>query len=242
MDFVVVGGAEQPSDPKANTIWVKTETAIPEYVLSPFTQTKQTEGRVWIQTASSGDVVFDAIKENILTVVVVKAYQCVSGVYTPVSASIYQNGTWTQFSTEIRYLYNAGDECSDITGGWKAYAYRSANSQSTPQAPTVNKYAASMKISMDMGSSTYYGGALFTENSIDMSGYSKLIIDIYAITGALKFRVASSKENGYSIAAGKSVSATGETSIDISSLNSGYIALAIEGASCSVQFRQVRLE
>ena len=242
MNFVVVGGAEQPSNPKENTIWVKTETAIPEYVLSPFSQTKVLEGRVWIQTASAGDVVFDAIKENILTVIIVKAYQCVKGVYKPVTASIYQSEKWTQFSSETRYLYNAGDECTDITGGWQAYAYRSANSQSTAQAPTVNKYAASMKISMDMGSSTYYGGALFTENSIDMSGYTKLVIDVYAITGQLKFRVAAAKENGYTIAAGKVVSATGETSIDISSLSSGYIALAIEGASCSVQFRQVRLE
>ena len=69
------------------------------------------------------------------------------------------------------YLYNEGDECTDITGGWVSknfFNYSGGN------------YAIKQGDCLDYGdnsSSSYGYGGFYTNNKIDLSQYSKMVID-----------------------------------------------------------------
>ena len=45
---------------------------------------------------------------------------------------------WTAIKSQL-YLYNEGDECTDVTGGWQPYAYRMYD-WGTAKVPSVSKY------------------------------------------------------------------------------------------------------
>lgn len=76
------------------------------------------------------------------------------------------------------WLYQDGDECSKVTGGWTAYPYRfGANSATNniAKTPTVTKTAQSIKLFEPSG---YYRGSLFTEQPINMTNYNTLKVHI----------------------------------------------------------------
>ena len=52
IDLTVVGGTTQPENPKNNTIWVKTETAIGTAYLSPTAPEIPAVGDVWVNTTN----------------------------------------------------------------------------------------------------------------------------------------------------------------------------------------------
>jgi hypothetical protein len=73
LNFEVVGGMIQPSDPKENTIWVNTPNEITEWSFSPTEPTEPTDGMIWFETSESGHVPFNALKENAIIVKPFKA-------------------------------------------------------------------------------------------------------------------------------------------------------------------------
>lgn len=117
LNYEVVGGTTQPTSPNTNTIWIKTSTAIPSHCFSPYTQTKDVAGRVWMKTGSAGGVAFDALKDNDLTVNLLGATQCISGKYEQMEAYIYTSSAWTKFSDILTDIiaYNAGTKNVALT-------------------------------------------------------------------------------------------------------------------------------
>ena len=75
------------------------------------------------------------------------------------------------------YLYNAGDLCTDVTGGWKGtgVAYDSSI-YTTKGVPKVTKNSSNMVIepnaNLDASSGVYH-----TTNKINLSKYSRLYLD-----------------------------------------------------------------
>jgi hypothetical protein len=63
LNYTVVGGTSAPSNPKENTIWVNTSTAITSHVFSA-TQPTGSAGMVWIQIGVESGVEFNALKKN----------------------------------------------------------------------------------------------------------------------------------------------------------------------------------
>lgn len=114
LNFQVIGGTTAPSNPKENMIWVNTSTKITSYIFSA-TQPTGSAGMVWISTGTSSTVEFNALKKNGIQVYPLSAKQYISGAWGDVTAMSYQGGEWVGW---ITYLYNEGDECTDITGGW----------------------------------------------------------------------------------------------------------------------------
>lgn len=114
LNFKVVPGSTQPGTAAENTIWVKTEK-INNWYFSATQPEGMQEWDVWFQTGTESAVEFDVLKKNSVIVYPLKAKQMVSGTLKDVTAKSYQNGEWVQW---IRYLYNAGNEYADITGGW----------------------------------------------------------------------------------------------------------------------------
>lgn len=67
------------------------------------------------------------------------------------------------------YLYNEGDECSDLTGGWSKGGY-------TRGSGTLTKNATDMTLYTNMsGSQTV---SVLTNSKIDLTGFNSLCIDV----------------------------------------------------------------
>ena len=81
------------------------------------------------------------------------------------------NGVARQFfsNPEKLYLYNEGDECVNVTGGWNLVGHESGST-------VVTKENDSIKISYTKN--PHYGmwGFMTTKNTIDFSNYSKIHI------------------------------------------------------------------
>lgn len=111
LNFIVVGGTSEPSNPKENTIWVNTDTQITNWEFSP-TEPTGAEGMVWIQTGTSSSKPFNALKKNNITICPMSAKQYIGGTWVSKTIEIYQGGVWCSF---VLYVYKDG-ELSQISG------------------------------------------------------------------------------------------------------------------------------
>lgn len=221
LNFKVVGGTSAPSSPKENTIWVNTSVAITGWVFSATAPSSPAAGLVWIPTGESSAVDFNALKKNGIQVYPVSAKQYVGGAWVDKTAKIYQGGAWKEL---ITYLYNKGNECTDLTGGWAATAAKPSGSGSTAVSPAVTKGTDSITLSMYSGYGNYRIGYLATAKSIDLTNYSKITINVTKLSVKGEIIVSNSKTSGFSKAASMQFS-VGVNVLDISSLNGKYYVL-----------------
>lgn len=132
------------------------------------------------------------------------------------------------------FLYNAGNEYTDITGGWTSNGYTSSR---TVYAGT--KYDTYMYFPAPSDYDSIY--MLGTNNIIQLKNYSKLIVSVESSTNN-HCVVTKSKTNfpsgGNPIAYKELVN--GENELDISSLESGYIALYATTVNSSFKVTKVR--
>ena len=225
LNFKVMGGTTQPENPGENTIWVNTDTEITSWSFSDTEPDSPEEGLVWFFTDTVSDTVsdteFNAIKKNCVMVYLLYAEQYISGAWSNKTAEIYYNGTWKEL---ILYLYNKGDECVNLTGGWAATAIKPSGSGSTAVSPAVTKGTDSITLSLSSGYPNYRIGYLATAKSIDLTYYSKITINVtnFSINGEII--VTNSKTSGFTKVASMRLSA-GVNVLDISSLNGEYYVL-----------------
>lgn len=75
-----------------------------------------------------------------------------------------------------QYLYNAGDEHTDITGGWQARAHPrtapSAAKYSVGVEPTLDKSDSAMTVTFSAPDTS--AGAIETARNIDLAGYKRI--------------------------------------------------------------------
>lgn len=210
LNFEVVGGTSQPSNPKENTIWVNTSTTITSWVFSAEQPSSPKSGMVWIQTGNSSGVSFNALKKNDVQVYPLSAKQYVYYSWKDITSKIYQGGSWKNFVT---YLYDAGDK-SDITGGWGHNHY-----YATSHSLTVNEntFTAQVYNNDGIGYITPY-----TENDINLSAYSRLGITIQSMTnvGLFQFGVGTDVGTNKNFSASKVASSIGTHYCDIQSIAS----------------------
>ena len=131
-------------------------------------------------------------------------------------------------------LYNAGDEFTDITGGWTSSSYTASR---TIYAGT--KYDTYMYFPAPSDNLSMY--MLGTNNIIRLKNYSKLIVSVESST-TNNCIVTKSKTNftsGENTIAYKEL-VNGENELDISSLESGYIALYASALKSSFKVTKVR--
>lgn len=179
LNFKVVGGTEIFTAPGENTIWVNTDTGITGWVLSPAKPEEPVEGMVWISVGTASDVTFNALKKNGIMVYLISASQYVDGAWEPKAAQIYQNGGWSSFSYETLFLYQPGDVCEIVTGGYMAAAMKAGSLTSGQSAPSVTYGDSSMVILPKKSSAlaNYVGGIVRTNSKIDCAQYNTLIFD-----------------------------------------------------------------
>lgn len=168
LNFKIVGNP-QPSNPKLNTIWLDTDVSITSYFFRPTEPENPEVGTVWIITGASSPVAFNALKKNGVMVFPLYAKQYVSGSWKTVSAMSFQDGKWVNWFT---YLYDHGNECTHLTGGWTSTAIKSSQHTTvSAKAPTITRNADSIKAAVSSG-----GGVFHCSEKIDLTDFNTLTV------------------------------------------------------------------
>ena len=123
------------------------------------------------------------------------------------------------------YLYNSGDEYSDITGGWSAL-YKTNTSYWLKA--TVTKASTYLRISAANSSAPRWG-AITTINKIDLSDYESLNFNVtaYKKSGSYTYinmlvMTERLQDGGSYVVLNQKITGTGIVSLDVSSLNGAY--------------------
>ena len=120
LNFKVVGGTTAPANPRENTIWVNTDTAITGWSFSA-TQPTASEGVVWFNIGMASSAAFSVTKKNPVMVYPLSAKQYVGGKWMSKTAKTYQNGAWAEWAYVItsggevlRTMKNVGDGTTTV--------------------------------------------------------------------------------------------------------------------------------
>ena len=242
LNFEVVGGTTQPSSASENTIWVNTSTAITSWIFSATQPTSPSAGMVWIRTGSSSSVDFNALKNNTLKVYPMSAKQYIGGTWIGTTMKLYQGGAWE--STWDGYVYNTGDECFDVTGGWET-AYKSGLESNLKG--TLTKNADHLYLEADAYKEQVWAK---TVRKVNITGRSRLEIEVISFTSSSynptrKFGISdgSSWDGDSNMIASASITGNGTFTLDLSAVSAGeyYICLFDLGVYSKYGVTKVRL-
>lgn len=106
LNLKVVGGTTKPANPRENTIWVNTTTAITGYALSPTQPSTGTEGLVWLKTADTG-IEINIGRKNAVLLHLAMPQVYSGGGWKPVDGYAYTSGMWTKIDNST-YLVRDG--------------------------------------------------------------------------------------------------------------------------------------
>ena len=168
LNFSVVGGTSQPSNPSNNTIWVNTGDTITSWIFSHNQPESPSEGMVWIVNGVSGISEFDAVSDVSLIVQVAGVKQYVNGAWEMKTVNVYQNGAWHSLSI---YLVKNGIDNTEKTGGWDTGVAWGYNSDVV--SPTITFDDGIMKVTYPTNDDLQFGG-ISTKNPIDLTNYNTL--------------------------------------------------------------------
>lgn len=194
LNFSVVGGTSQPSDPKENTIWVNTNEEITGWIFSATEPEAPEDGLVWIVTGQASTVAFNALKKNNLQVYPLSAKQRVGNAWVDVLAKSYQGGEWVDW---IVYLYNKGDECIDLTGGWVGKGMKaSSTSEAAAAEPIITRNDDHILAKLPAAQKS---GVFWTHELVDLTTCSKITVEgeFYAVSSNFALTIWSSNEGTY---------------------------------------------
>jgi len=154
-----------------NDIAIITSTPMSNWILSPDKPygIPRSDGDVWLQYSVSGNT-FNALKQNTMLIAIISAWQYVNGAWANVEAAHYQGGEWVEWESAY-YLFNSGDECEDITGGW-----------TVGNAANSNWSKGTDSIIVGYNGSESVHGWVASNNPLDVKDFSKLYVDV-TVTG-----------------------------------------------------------
>lgn len=225
LNFRVLGGLEPPVSPKANDIWLDTDTTISSWAFSA-TEPQGEEGMVWLTVGSESSVAFNALKKNGLMVYPVSASQYVGGAWANKAAQSWQGGKWVSWWVPGTLFENGIDDTA-VTGGWDSFAYSAGSGF---DGKKVDVSMSSDGIFASFPSARYKSTFIGTKNRVDVAGYTKLSVvfsEARRSTSNGAIKVCLYSDAGYTVAAETAVlSTSGETilepEIDVSNLSGSY--------------------
>lgn len=234
LNFKVVGGTVQTSNPKENTIWVETGTYVTGCEFSDDAPAVPAEGMVWIVTGPASANTFNALKAggmSFCSLSPIMAKQYINGAWEDKGGRIYQGGVWNELWNGV--LYDYGDQCEFITGGWVGSQTISSNTTS----------GGKLTVNADNLSFTNVSGGSFgvvTAKAVNLSGFNTL----HAITtGSTRIQVASAFPTSSPVVYSEAFSgASTEHTVDISKVAGEYkIAINNRGADGAAKVFRVWL-
>lgn len=162
LNFDVVVGTTEPTNPKENTIWLNTDRKINGYSFSATQPESMAEGEVWFSVGASSDVAFSATKKNSVMVYPISAKQKIDGVLVDKPAKSYQNGEWVDW-IKLLYIFKTGE----------GLLLACKNSGGVASSVTVSNEKLTISYSGGQGIHTIYE---ITEK-IDVTDYKKLCLE-----------------------------------------------------------------
>lgn len=156
-----------PEVVEENTIGVNTSTPITSHVFSAEEPNEPSQGMVWFRTGLTSETEFAPYKDIAITVSPIWCCQYENGAWADKGAGIYLDNEWKIFR---KFLFNNGDACKWLTGGWTATSSGSFY-EDYVQTPSDAVDTLSLKTK----SSEQYG-VLTTVNSIDFSNVNQVRI------------------------------------------------------------------
>lgn len=229
LNFKVVPGLTLPGTASENTIWVKTEK-IGRWYFAATQPEELAEWDVWFQTGVSSPAEFNALKKNGIMVYPIAASQYVGGAYVDVEAEIYQGGEWVDWWNGD--FYKDGNTFDSHTGGLKLYPYKSSTANTPGVEMTYTNANGVVSVSGGIGSA-----ALYVENPIDASKWSKAVINVKSITGKSGFinmMAVDRKANNFVWIALTELSKTGRLELKLNpDWGEVYIVIAFSGGEGS---------
>lgn len=221
-----------PSTAKENTIWVDTDK-INNYYFSATQPENMAEYDVWFPTGTSSSVAFSAAKKNPIMVYPLSAKQYISGALVDKTAKSWQGGKWVDW---ITYLYNNGNQNTNLTGGWAFI--------NNPTYPNGSGSFGESTITLNSN-----GGApsAITQKMIDLTDVDTVVVNLLDVRNMVSFFATKNyvSDTGGS-ATCVNIYKPGVLRLDVSSLTgSYYIAVmcnAIGNGSFTATFDSVWME
>lgn len=212
LNFKVVQYTETPTGTaKENTIGVVTDTAITSWVMSA-EQPTGAEGMVWIEVAAASDVAFFADKKQCVKVYPKSVKQYVGGAWSNMDAYVYQGGAWVQFSKEMFMLFDNGDVCASVTGGWDTGGYDKIHTETI---------GSTISLSAGPQSAVASRSTAVTNNAIDLTNIKTLHCKLDSLSGGLFYLFIDDSKSANQNASGDSYKQSanaGTVSLDVSSV------------------------
>lgn len=241
LNFKIVDGTEAPTRPQMNMIWVNTDVKISDWYFGNTAPDAPADAMVWFQTGDASIVSFNCLKKHGITLYPLNAYQYLSGLWVRKAASIWMNG-WKEWFDGV--LYNAGDLCEYITGGWEDAWERDSDSDVRGHVD-INDDGA-IHIYSDSGDAYQFAK---TVKKINITGFSRLVIDVGWCSGSGSQRFGLSRGEEWTGSDCMLVHAsiddnTGERTLDISEVEDGdyYVCLYTSGTYSNMKVSGVRLK
>nr|DAI34069.1 MAG TPA: hypothetical protein [Caudoviricetes sp.] len=202
----VAVGLTAPSSPRENTVWVKSDKAGKKYVFAEAAPEAPAEGLIW----------FSATGDGIIT----QANVYADGAWNRVDAYMYLSGAWVHIASAVVYLYNKGDTCDAVSGGWEAAPWR-INSGAPGSTPSLTKVDGGLTVSPTYGREGLWG----TRASVNLDKIRKVCAVIRGNANANNNLVVStgSGEIGFppNVKASKDLF-NGTVELDVSALSGKY--------------------
>ena len=233
LNYSVVGGTSQPSNPSQYMIWIPTDIEITNCIVSPIEPTSLSDGIVWIRNNGNPDVSFNALTTAELIVSPAEVYQYQSGTLNRLNGWIYIETSWIQFAEYWDgYYFKDGDQCESVTGGWSSDGW-----SNTGTAEITNTLVVS--------ATNNYTGRLGTNNSIDLTNINTIKFnspkgnDGKPYSGYLC--VTTEKAIGSSVrVASAQIRNAGEGSIDVSNITGNhYLFMYAMGGSSGSAYADI---
>lgn len=131
------------------------------------------EGAVWVTIGTNSQAAFNALKKDTIMVYPLSAKQYVNGAWVDVEAKSWQDGQWVDWAV---YLYCAGEEYEDITGGWFTYNWQNRNTLTLTRHET--------HLNAEYSDAAYGQGWLSTAKNIDLTDIDTIYLTYVLSNGS----------------------------------------------------------
>lgn len=183
LNLQFVGSMTAPSNPKENMIWVKTDRAITQFLITrSIGAWSQQVGAVEMTYKASDDYTMAGIStlffNGKLHGVYGQAWFYPTALYQsngitaePKDAYIYKSGTWVQFSWTVEYLYRNGVISDKLGGSMTPVAAHFSDTEGSK--PTVTIGTSNITVS---NFALYKSGAAYFSKPLDLTNWKTLYI------------------------------------------------------------------
>lgn len=235
LNFKVYRVPSRPTAPGAeNDIAIISSVPMSNWIMSPEKPSgiPRTDGDVWIQYSTSGDT-RNILKQNALMIATISAWQYVDGSWVDREAVSCQGGVWVDLVT---YLFNNGNQCVDITGGWTSDGYSYGSYTTVPA--TIGD---TMIVSATLTGGSNRACVVGTVNKVDLTNIDilRICVDSFNVNGEVY--ISASKNVYNDRIASADIAETGIVDIKVHELNGSYYIAVVASSSSSFTNRSMEV-